>query len=161
MAQELERFSVSMEKQLVEAFDAKLGEKGYPSRSEALRDLMRGWLNDAAADEHPKSEALGTLTLFYDHTQRDLAERLTALGHEHHHLILTTLHFHVDHERCLEVLALKGPVALLRGFADAVIAMKGIVHGKLVLTLADASGKPRGRKPTRHSHGPGHWHTHG
>ena len=159
MAGDLERFGVSIESELLAQFDKKLSQKGYGSRSEALRDLMRQWLNVAAAAEDPTLSAMGTLTLFYDHTRRDLTDRLAHFGHEHHHLLLNTLHFHLDHQRCLEVMALKGPVGEVRAFADAVIAMKGIQHGQLVVTIPDAERSTR-RKAVRHSHGPGHWHSH-
>lgn len=159
MADGLERFGVSVERELLAQFDRKRAQKGYGSRSEALRDLMRGWLNDTAAVEDPAAPAMGTLTLFYDHTRRELSDRLTHVGHAHHHLILNTLHFHLDHARCLEVMALKGPAGELRGFADEVIAMKGIEHGQLVVTVPDAKRATR-RKAVRHSHGPGHWHSH-
>lgn len=159
MADELERFGVSIESGLLARFDGLLGEKGYASRSEALRDLIRSWLNDTVAEADADRVAMGTLTLFYDHTQREVTERLTDLGHAHHHLVLTTLHFHVDHDHCLEVLALKGPVHELRSFADAAIAMKGIEHGELVVTIPDA-GQAKKRRSVKHSHGPGHSHSH-
>jgi CopG family nickel-responsive transcriptional regulator len=157
MSDDLERFGVSIERPLLEQFDARLAEKGYGSRSEALRDLIRHWLNDTVAEADARRAAMGTLTVFYDHTRRELTERLTEFGHAHHHLVLTTLHFHVDHDRCLEVLALKGPIGELRRFADSVIAMKGIEHGQLVLTVPDASSA-KGKRH-RHAHG-GHWHSH-
>lgn len=143
MADALERFGVSIEKSLLARFDALVEAKGYQSRSEALRDLIRRGLNDADAEADAHRQAMGTLTIFYDHTRRDLGDRLTDLGHAHHDLILTTLHFHVDHDHCLEVLALRGQVSAMRRFADAVIALKGIERGELVLTLPDAPAKPR------------------
>lgn len=159
MAAELERFGVSMEPELLHAFDETRERKGYPSRSEALRDLVRGWLNEHHLahddDGHP---AVGTLTLFYDHTRRELADRLTQVGHAHHHVILTAMHVHLDHARCMEVLALKGPAGELRRLSDQLIAMKGIEHGRLVLT-SRAGEDPHGHEP--HEHGDGHFHTHG
>lgn len=160
MAEELERFGVSIERELLHDFDARIAEKGYATRSEALRDLIRGWINETVAERDARREAMGTLTIFYDHTRREVTEKLTELGHAHHHLVLTTLHFHVDHDHCLEVLALKGAVGELRHFADHVNALKGITRGELAVMLPDA-GRVTKRKAVRHSHGPGHSHSHG
>jgi CopG family nickel-responsive transcriptional regulator len=154
MSGELERFGVSMEAELLEKFDQLLQEKGYSSRSEALRDLVRGWINDEMSVEDPSQPAMGTLTLFYDHTRRELADRLTDIGHDHHQLILTTLHFHIDHQRCLEVMALKGTVGELRRLADRMIAIRGVENGRMVLTV-QSEGADHG-----HSHAAGHKHSH-
>jgi CopG family nickel-responsive transcriptional regulator len=160
MAEELERFGVSIEAELLRTFDRYIEEKQYSSRSEALRDLIRDRLNAAVATEDPKEQAMGTLTIFYDHTRRELTERLTHVGHAHHELILSTLHFHLDNDRCMEVMALKGAVGELRHFADAVASMKGVQHGKLVVTVEPTS-KPGAKKHSHgHSHGHGHSHDH-
>lgn len=153
MRDDLERFGVSMEADLLEQFDLLLAQKRYASRSEAVRDLVRGWLNEEMTAEDQRRPAMGTLTLFYDHTRSDLSDRLTAIGHEHHQHVLSTLHFHIDHDRCLEVLALRGKVGELRKIAGQMIGLRGVENGKLVLTV-----QARGEKEHAHRHERGHPH---
>jgi CopG family nickel-responsive transcriptional regulator len=153
MTDEVERFGASIERGLLTRFDAFLAAKGYPSRSAALAEMMREALSRALTEENPRQPAMGTLTLFYDHTRKDLADRLSELGHDHHQSILTTLHFHLDQERCMEVVALKGTVGELRHFADHVLALRGVYHAQLVLT-ADESESATGAG-RRHTHPPG------
>ncbi len=127
------RFGVSMDAGLLEEFDEFCSERGYETRSEALRDLIRDVLVQDMG-EHPEAEVAGTLTLAYDHHISDLTKRLTAAQHEAHDLILAALHVHLDHHNCLEVLALKGESAKVRTLADQILAVKGVKHGKFVLT---------------------------
>ena len=127
------RFGVSMDARLLGEFDEFCRARGYETRSEALRDLIR----DALVQDmgtHPKVGVAGTLTLVYDHHKSDLTQRLTAAQHEAHELILATLHVHLDHHNCLEVLALRGESADVRALADQILAVKGVKHGKFVLT---------------------------
>ena len=153
MADEVERFGASIERGLLARFDAHLTSTGYSSRSAALADLMREVLSRSATQEDPQQAAMGTLTLFYDHTRKDLADRLSELGHDHHEVILTTLHFHLDHERCMEVVALRGTVAELRHFADHVLALRGVLHAQLVLTADEPRvGRGEGGASRQHSH---------
>ena len=127
------RFGVSMDAELLSEFDAFCRLRGYETRSEALRDLIRDALvRDMGT--HPESEVAGTLTLVYDHHKSDLTQRLTAAQHEAHERILATLHVHLDHHNCLEVLALKGPSGEIMALADQILAVKGVKHGKFVLT---------------------------
>jgi CopG family nickel-responsive transcriptional regulator len=157
MAEEVERFGASIERSLLSRFDAYIADKGYPSRSAALSDLMREALSQSATLEDPKHPAMGSLTVFYDHTRRDLADKLSELGHAHHQLILTTLHFHLDHDRCMEVIALKGAVQELRHFAEHVEVLKGVHHAKLVLAADEGSTAPH-RHRGGHGHGRPHAH---
>jgi CopG family transcriptional regulator, nickel-responsive regulator len=127
------RFGVSIEPDLLKRFDAIIKKKGYVTRSEALRDLIRkNIIHEENTD--PESEGLGTLTMVYDHHTGSLTQRLLELQHDHHHEILTTTHIHVDHHNCLEVLVLKGKTGEIQKLSDAITALKGIKHGELVLT---------------------------
>ena len=131
------RFGVSMDADLLAEFDAFCGARGYATRSEALRDLIR----DALVEERGAQAAAmvaGSLTLVYDHHKNDLTQRLTAAQHDAHHLILATLHVHLDHHNCLEVLALQGESNAVKALADSLLAVKGVKHGKFVQT---ATGK--------------------
>ena len=126
------RFGVSLDSDLLENFDALCDKNGYQNRSEAIRDLIRNALvqQEWRADT---SEVAATLTLVYDHHKSDLAQKVTNVQHEAHHLIITTLHVHLDHHNCLEVLVLKGPGNDVQELARALIAAKGVKFGKLSL----------------------------
>ena len=124
----LTRFGVSLDEELLEPFDALCAVKGYSNRSEAIRDLLRKAL---VAEEWQQADGqgAGTLTLVYDHHKNDLARRLTQMQHDEHDIIIATLHVHLDHHNCLEVLILKGEAARVRALADKLISCKGVKHG--------------------------------
>ena len=127
---QLERFSVSVEQDLLGRFDRLIEARGNPTRSEALRDLMRQELVNAAW-ENPGSEVFGTVTILYDHHAHGLAHALADLQHDHCDAIVCTTHVHVDAHNCLEVIIVKGPSSMVRRIADALIAAKGVKHGQL------------------------------
>jgi CopG family nickel-responsive transcriptional regulator len=84
----------------------------------------------------PDSQVVGTLTLVYNHHVRQLTEKLTDMQHDFHHHILSTLHVHLDHDHCLEVLVLRGKASSVQKFADTLIATKGVKHGRLTMTAS-------------------------
>ncbi len=128
------RFSVSTEQSLLERFDTLIAEKGYVNRSEAIRDLIRtSLIDDALASED--CDAVGTVTLVYDHHRSDLSDRLTQHQHAHHESIISALHIHLDHHTCLEVVILRGRAAVIRRLADSLIGTKGVTHGRFVATV--------------------------
>jgi CopG family nickel-responsive transcriptional regulator len=132
---ELERISIAIEPELLARFDRLLEERRLGNRSEAVRDLIRRRLvEDELSDEDV--EVVASLTLVYDHEQRELAARLVETGHSHHAHVLSTLHVHLDDRLCLEVQVLKGPLAELRHYAEHLIGLKGVKHGQLVPTSA-------------------------
>lgn len=126
---EIVRFGVSMEEELLRAFDAWAEKKGYSNRSEALRDLVREALLAQAWTEG--EEVLGAILLFYEHHKRDLLPRLTKAQHQAHLHILASLHIHVDEERCVEIIAVKGPALELEKLADRLRAQPGVLVGRL------------------------------
>ena len=138
MHDELERFSASIPSELLGTFDALVKARGYPSRSEALRDVIRDYLVSGQWEESG-AVGVGTLTLVYDHEQRALANTLTSRQHEHHHEVLASLHIHLDRQHCLEVIVLKGPASEIRHLADHLIGIRGVKHGKLVCTTTASS----------------------
>jgi CopG family nickel-responsive transcriptional regulator len=129
------RFGVSMERSLLKEFDALCAGKGYETRSEALRDMIRNLLVENQLGNE-NIEGVGTLTLVYNHHQRELEEKLTEYQHQHLQSIISTIHIHLTHHLCLEVMLLKGKAKDIKSIADALIATKGVKHGKLVLTTA-------------------------
>lgn len=129
------RFSISTDERLLSRFDSLIAEKGYVNRSEAIRDLIRNSLvEDALEDE--SAEAVGTVTLVYDHHFSDLGDKLTEHQHTHHESIVSTLHIHLDHHNCLEVVILRGRAGEIRRLADSLIGTKGVKHGRFVATAS-------------------------
>jgi CopG family nickel-responsive transcriptional regulator len=132
---ELERISLSIEKGLLARFDRLLRERRLGNRSEAVRDLMRRRLVEDQEDAG-QAPVVASLTLVYEHEQRALSERLVEAGHHRHAHVLSTMHVHLDPHMCLEVMALRGKPAELRRFADHLIGLKGVQHGRLVSSSA-------------------------
>lgn len=127
------RFGVSLDETLLTRFDRMIARKGYANRSEAIRDLIR----EALVREQWESgtgEAVGTITLVYNHDTRDLADRLTDLQHAHFSSIVSTLHVHLDAHHCLEVLVLRGKARDLKRIADRLIGTRGVKHGTFSAT---------------------------
>lgn len=131
--EKITRFGVSIEPDLLKKFDKIIKKKGYENRSEAIRDIIRENLI-VEKTEDPNSEAIGTLTMIYDHHARNLTDRLLDLQHHHYKEILTTTHIHVDYDNCLEVLVLKGKAGNIQKLADNIKSLKGIKHGDLAIT---------------------------
>ncbi len=126
------RFGVSLDSELLEKFDKLCEERCYQTRSEAIRDLIRNTLVQKEWEDTDRDLA-GTLTLVYDHHKSDLAQRLTEMQHDAHDVIHSTLHVHLDHDNCLEVLIMRGPGKAVREAAQRLISTKGVKHGKLNL----------------------------
>ncbi len=133
----LSRIGVAIDSALLKKFDHLIGRRGYTNRSEAFRDLIRDALIEQTASRG-ESIVVGTVTLVYDHHVRMLSERLTEMQHEHFHIVLSTLHVHLDHDHCLEVMVLKGKASMVQRMADALISTKGVQHGRLTITTAGA-----------------------
>ena len=142
----VERVSLAIEKPLLDRFDRLLRERRLGNRSEAVRDLIRRRLVEEEGTVG-RGEAVASLTLIYDHAQREISDRLVGAGHSHHAKVLSTLHVHLDEHLCLEVMALRGKPSELRHFADHLIGMKGVKHGALVLSSARLWARKR-RRPT-------------
>ncbi len=127
------RFSVSMTPDLAEALDELVSRKGFPSRSQAIAEILRAHLAATGA-EASDTRIAGTITLVYDHHKRNLTATLTDIQHDYHDLICSVLHVHVDHHVCMEILAVRGRSGRIRELSDRLIATKGIQHGRLAVT---------------------------
>ena len=134
---DLARIGVAIDSALLDKFDKLIEQRGYANRSEAFRDLIRDELVQKSW-ESPDSDVVGTVTLVYDHHVRMLNEKLTDMQHEHHRNILSTLHVHLDHDNCLEVLVVKGKARSVQKIADGLISTKGVKHGRLTITTTGA-----------------------
>ena len=130
---ELIRFGVSIENHLLEKFDRLIQQRNYSNCSEAIRDLTRNELVQQEWKDE-EVESVGTVTIIYDHHVRELSSVLTSVQHDFSEQIISTMHVHLDHHNCLEVLAVKGKTKNIRQIADKLISIKGVKHGKLVMT---------------------------
>ena len=127
------RFSISLPPSLLRQLDQMSTEKGYANRSLAVADMIRNQLVEHRQKTGTEDIA-GTITLVYDHHKPHLQSTLTDIQHDHHDVILSTVHVHLDHHNCLEVLLVRGPGQVIRKIADALITAKGVKHGKLTVT---------------------------
>jgi CopG family nickel-responsive transcriptional regulator len=134
---ELSRIGVAIDSDLLSSFDKLIASRGYTNRSEAFRDMIRDELVRTRSAE-PQSDVVGTVTLIYDHHVRMLNEKLTGMQHDHYHHVLSTLHVHLDHDNCLEVLVVRGKAREVQKLADQLISTKGVKHGRLTLTTSGA-----------------------
>lgn len=146
----MERITISIDDELAKALDALMESRGYTSRSEAMRDLIRREINADQSSESGRGECVASLSYVYNHHVRDLAERLAATQHAHHSLVVSTAHVHLDHDFCLENTFLRGPTGEVRKFADGIRAQRGVSYGQINLITVAASDK----------HGAAAHHTH-
>jgi CopG family nickel-responsive transcriptional regulator len=146
----MQRVTITIDDELAEELDHFMAGRGYANRSEAIRDLARSGLQQAATEVAGSRPCVAALVYIYDHEARELPKRLTRDFHDRHDLAHTTLHVHLDHENCLEVTVLKGRGAEVQRFADHIIAERGVRHGHVVYLPADGA----------HRHGRGETHTH-
>jgi CopG family transcriptional regulator, nickel-responsive regulator len=149
---ELSRIGIALDSDLLKQFDHSIEKSGYTNRSEAFRDLIRDRLvrEQTAA---PEATVVGTVTLIYNHHAYGITEKLTEVQHEHHDLVVSTSHAHLDHDSCLEVLIVHGRAARVQNFADHLIGLKGVQHGRLVMTVPTHALEPDHKHPHTHAHG--------
>ena len=127
------RFSISLPPSLLEQLDEMSRQKGYDNRSLAITDMVRDRLVEHR-QKFSNEEIAGTITLVYDHHKEHVQAALTDIQHDYHEGIVSTLHVHLDHDNCLEVLVVRGKAGLIKKIADELIAAKGVKHGKLTVT---------------------------
>lgn len=150
----MERITMSLDSTLAEQFDTFISEHGYTNRSEAMRDLIRQQLEKERLGQSEEGYCVATLSYVYNHHELELASRITGVHHHHHELNLASIHVHLDHDNCLEIAVMRGSIKKVREFANAVMAERGIRHGKLNMVpidMAEAS-HTHGGAPHVHSH---------
>jgi CopG family transcriptional regulator, nickel-responsive regulator len=150
----LSRIGIALDSDLLARFDELTSRLGYTNRSEAFRDLIRDRLV-AEQTATPNSMVVGTVTLIYDHHEHGVTEKLTELQHADHELVVSTSHAHLDHDSCLEVLIVQGKSQQIEKFAGRLIGLKGVQHGRLVMTVAKPAAGPlhhKNGKPHTHKH---------
>jgi len=151
----MQRVTITLDEELMEALDGIIALRGYQNRSEAIRDLARAGIREAQEEASSAGDCVAALVYVYDHEARELSKRLARSFHEHHDLSLAALHVHLDHESCMEVAILRGKAGDIRHIADHVIAERGVRHGRLVSI-------PVTFETEKHAHGeePSHRHLH-
>ena len=154
----MQRVTITIDDELAAELDRFIAGRGYANRSEAIRDLARSGLQQAATEVGGSRPCLAALVYLYDHHARELPKRLTREFHDRHDLAQTTLHVHVDHDSCMEVTVLKGRGTDVQNFAHHIIAERGVRHGHVVYLPAEGAHS-HGRGET-HSHDHGHGHSH-
>jgi CopG family nickel-responsive transcriptional regulator len=139
MEDELMRVGVSIQAHLLFEFDQAVNRRGYSSRSEAIRDAIRGYLADYELFSKSAGEQVGVITLAYSHEQRGLISLLTDIQHENARIITSTIHIHLDAENCLEVDVVRGSAAEIRKFAERMMVQSGVFHVRVFFIPAPAS----------------------
>lgn len=150
----LVRFGISMPQSLIEQFDRLIALQGYDNRSEAIRDLARKALLTSSSMQ-PNEMVAGTIVMVYDHEIRDLPITLMELQHDYHHAIISTMHIHLNHQQCLEILVVRGEVQKLRELQQRIQVLKGVGYAELSVTHVDEHSQSH-----RHGHHHGHHHVH-
>lgn len=145
----VERITITIDADLLAFVDTLSASKGYGSRSEAIRDILRQAAR-VEANADPDAPCFATLAYVFDHETRDLARRLTNQQHDHHDLSVATLHVHLDRHECLEVSVLRGSSGEVRAFADSVTSQRGVRHGHLQI-VPDATAADD-KRPHEHDH---------
>jgi CopG family transcriptional regulator, nickel-responsive regulator len=151
----MQRITITIDGDLMGEVGRFMEERGYEARSEVFRDLLRAGLERMKEDGGGAGDCVAALTYVYDHDMRALSKRLCDTGHEHHDLVVTTLHIHLNHESCMEVAILKGKTAEVRHYAGHLTAERGVRHGRLVTVPVDTPGDShahQGDKGHEHSH---------
>jgi len=129
---DLERLSFTIEAPLMKQLERLMKRGKFKNRSEFIRDLIRSKLVEGEWEQD--QEALGTITLIYDHETRQLSDKLTSLQHEQHHAIMATTHVHLDHHLCAEMIMCRGRAHLLRELSDQLGQQKGVLHSQLAMS---------------------------
>ncbi len=152
----MQRVTITLDDELMTELDQIIVARGYQNRSEAIRDLARSGIRQAAETLGKSRDCVAALVYVYDHSARQLSKRLADTFHDHHELSLASMHAHLDPESCMEVTILRGKTDKVQRFAEHVIAERGVRHGRLVLVPTDLMIKPHshgGEPPHRHSRG--------
>lgn len=151
--EDLTRFGVAFPTPLIEQFDEYIEERGYKNRSEAFRDLVRKTLLEPSRLQSEQDVA-GTIVMVYDHHISDLPVRLMELQHQAHHDIISNMHVHLNHDQCLEVIAVRGNLGRLRHLHQQIQVQKGVLYAELSVTYVDELNELASRHSHDHSHHP-------
>jgi CopG family nickel-responsive transcriptional regulator len=138
----MERFTISLDESLAQAFDTLIHDRGYANRSEAVRDMIRRELENHRLESKEAPHCIASLSYVYNHHERRLGERLTDLQHHAHDMVVSSMHVHLDHDNCLESVILRGHTEDVRAFAEKLSAERGVRHGTLNLIPVETEATP-------------------
>jgi CopG family nickel-responsive transcriptional regulator len=150
----VERITISVSDEFAADLAAFMESHGYENRSEAVRDLARLGLKRAGIDDSISGDCFATLSYVFNHHTRELAKRLTNAHHDHYDHQVATMHVHLDHDSCLEVVVLRGDAVRVREFAMTIIAERGVTHGQVnfVPVSIDVAAHVHGGTSHKHTH---------
>ncbi|SET54354.1 transcriptional regulator, CopG family [Nitrosomonas marina] len=148
----MKRFTISLDDQLSAQFDALMQSRGYTNRSEAVRDMIRELLEKEHLKNENEGYCIASLSYIYNHHENDLANRITSVQHSQHDLTLSSLHVHMDHHNCLEVVILRGTIQKVSDFANQIIATRGVRHGKLFMVPVEIKQEHHTHEHLSHTH---------
>ena len=134
--EKVERIGVSIDKKLLKKFDNIIKSKGYPNRSEAIRDLIRDKISQEKLTS-PKINAVASICLVYDHHSTTLMQKLLDLQHSHLIHTISSMHIHLDHHHCMEIIVLKGQAAEIRKMADKITSFRDVKLGRINMIPSD------------------------
>ena len=154
----MQRFTISLQDELAEQFDAWIEQRGYETRSEAVRDLLRAELERNQQQAAQLLNCVANLSYVYRFGQRELVERLARLQHDHHDIVVSTMQMQLDHEYRLETVMLRGATAIVSTLADAICAERGVHHGHL--NLVSVTEHLSHVHPHQEAHDHAHHHAH-
>lgn len=137
MEQDLARIGVSLPENLLERFDEIITKRGYSSRSEGIRDAIRGYIRYYAWMSEVEGERVGTISLVYDHNQRGLVNSLLDIEHEFTDIIRSSIHVHINHDMCMEVLMVRGEGKDVKAVTEKIMTLRGVKHVKLTTIIPD------------------------
>ena len=137
METELMRIGVSLPDNLLDKFDEIIGKRGYSSRSEGIRDSIRNYISNYEWMNDTKGHRTGTISIIYEHTKRGLSNSIADIQHHYSHIIKSSVHIHLDHDNCFEVIVLDGEGEKIKELAEAIMALKGVKFSKLSTVAAD------------------------
>ena len=149
----MERITISLNETLAEEFDALILAHGYSNRSEAVRDILRKYIETNRVEESRAPDCVANVSYVYNHHEREMAKRVNDIQHEHHDLTISSMHAHLDHENCIETLLLRGKTGDVQACAEKLLAEKGIRHGVINLIPVEVDSK-------HHDHDHDHDHDH-
>ncbi len=135
MEEGITRIGVSLPKNLLDEFDSIIRTRGYSSRSEAIRDAIRGYIAEYKWLESEKGEIVGVLTIIYDHNLKGVSDAIINLQHDFGDVITSSMHIHLNRDQCLELVLVKGEMDKIKGLVDRISAIRGVLNVKLITAL--------------------------
>jgi CopG family nickel-responsive transcriptional regulator len=151
----MQRVTITLDDDIMAELDRVMAVRGYQNRSEAIRDLARAGIREAAQETDADSDCVAALVYVYDHAARELSKRLVRTFHDHHDLSMSSMHVHLDHDNCMEVTVLKGRTTEVKNMAEHVIGERGVRHGRLMIVPVEVVSQTHahGDEPSRrHEH---------